>query len=75
MPKLPTPDTKAIAAPAIKPGTASGKMMSRNTRIGEAPASRAASTPSRGNAASPAFSARNTKGACWTPEKQRDTTQ
>ncbi len=69
MPKLPMPEMKAIAPPAINPGAPSGSTMSRKTRNGPAPASRAASMPSRGLAASPTFSARKTSGACCTPRR------
>lgn len=58
MPKLPVQETKEIAAPAMMPGSDSGRMISRNTRKLEAPESRAASTPSRGSVISPARSAR-----------------
>ncbi len=58
MPKLPVQETNEIAAPAMTPGSDSGRMMSRKTRRLEAPESRAASTPSRGSVISPALSAR-----------------
>ncbi len=47
-----------MAAPAMMPGSVSGRMMSFRTWKGEAPASFAASMPSRGSESRPARSDR-----------------